>query len=86
MPLSTWDYMQKYNLPAPGSLIIFDKIPGASYASKGEIYKVGWSKDGYMQVYITRIVDGKETSGTYDGFSAWQGAEWHHADGKPGRY
>jgi hypothetical protein len=79
---STWDLMQKYNLPAPGSTIIFTRTPGASYASTGEAYKVGWSKNS-TDVYITCVERG---TGTFDRMTAWQYAEWEHADGKGGKY
>lgn len=79
---TTWDLMQRYNLPAPGSTIIFTRTPGASYSRVGEAYRVGWSKHSNY-VSLQRVETG---SCTHDGFSAWQYAEWEHADGKGGKY
>jgi hypothetical protein len=69
---------QRIILPRPGRKFVFDRTPGASYASEGEVYTCGYPADihsGGGDIYLTNVERG---SGCYDRISAWQYAKWHY--------
>lgn len=76
--MTIWEIMGRYNLPVPGSLIKFTRIPGASYASTGVVYQTGWFRNNYRQVYITRMEGDQPRGGTFDSWDAWTDAEWEY--------
>ena len=76
---TTWNMMERYNLPVPGSRVVFKFTPGASYASVDEIYHVGWSAGVHSQLLVSLTrVSPEPRCGTFDSMSAWQYAEWEY--------
>lgn len=70
--------MSTLNLPADGSVIIFDRVPISSYADVGEAYRVqvrGSGRKAY--VYLTSVARG---SGTFDRGWAYKQAAWRYAE------
>jgi len=64
------------NLPSNGDIIIFNVVPTASYARRGEAYKVYRSLNPRGDINLTSINRG---SSTMDRPSAYKHAEWRLA-------
>lgn len=62
------------NLPSNGDIIIFDRVPNASYARIGEAYKVSRSLNHRGDINLTSIARG---SSTMDRPSTYRHAIWH---------
>lgn len=73
--ISLW---QRIILPRPGRKFVFDRTPGASYASEGEPYTCSYPPNvhtGAGDIYLTSVDRG---TGCYDRISAWEYAKWHY--------
>lgn len=68
---------QRVKLPRPGRKFVFDRTPGASYATAGEVYTCNYPPNVFSggDIYITNVERG---SGTFDRISAWQYASWRY--------
>lgn len=63
--------MAKVTLPPSGAVVVFTRVPTASYADPGEAYRVEYGARGTVRIEHARF-----GCATYDPRWAWRDAVW----------